>query len=278
MTTDARRCPSCGESAAEKYCAKCGEQIQLRPDYSFRGLLAEMLNVVTNFESNIFRSFASILTKPGLLTTEYFAGRRKRYLKPLQIFIFCNVVFFFFQALSGFNSMRTPLRVHLYRMPYSRFVRPLVANQITKEGTTLTQYETRFNTTIETQAKTLIFLMIPMFAIGLELIYLIKKEYFVKHLVFSTHFFSFYLLLLSVFYVVISSASKIGLPTYLIGDVLMTLVVLGISFVYLMFAARRTYNQSYLWAALSALGSIAVLAVVVQTYRFVLFFTAFYSI
>jgi hypothetical protein len=276
-------CPTCGQTAGEKFCAKCGEQIQVKPDYSLRGLIAETLNVFTSLESNIFRSFAFLVTKPGLLTAEYFAGRRKRYLKPLQLFIFCNVIFFFFQAFTGFNSMRTPLQVHLHRMPYSRFIRAKVAAEITQRGTTFAAYESRFNSTIETQAKTLVFLMIPMFALGLEALYLLRKEYFVKHLIFSIHFFAFYLLMLSLVYVFIVGIDRIshllrGTGLYFMGDLVLTIIVLGSSFIYLIRAVRRVYNQSWLWAGLSTLGLIATLAVVVQTYRFILFFTAFYSI
>jgi hypothetical protein len=276
-------CPTCGEAAEGKYCAKCGEQIQLRPDYSFRGLIGETLNVVANLESNIFRSFAFLIAKPGLLTVEYFAGRRKRHLKPLQLFIFCNVIFFFVQAFAGFNSMRTPLQVHLYRMPYGRFARYKVGNELQKTGMSYTDYETRFNSNIETQAKTLIFLMIPMFAAGLALIYLGQKEYFVKHIVFATHFFAFYLLLLSLFYLVLEVTAKIiaslgGSPRSLFTDLFVTVIVLSVSFVYLLLAGRRAYPQPLLKAALRALTLIGVLAIAVQTFRFVLFFTAFYSV
>ncbi|HEY6806270.1 MAG TPA: DUF3667 domain-containing protein [Pyrinomonadaceae bacterium] len=283
VNTDGPVCPTCGQTGDGKFCAKCGEQIQLKPDYSLRGLVAETLNIVTNLESNIFRSFGLLIAKPGFLTAEYFAGRRKRYLKPLQLFIFCNVIFFFFQAFTGFNSMRTPLQVHLNRMPYSRFIKGKVADAITERGTTFAAYETRFNATIETQAKTLVFLMIPMFALGLEALYLLKKEYFVKHLIFSTHFFGFYLLMLSVTYLGVTVAAMVisrlqGTHRLFIGDVGLTIIVLGAAFVYLLVAVRRVYNQSLLWAGLSTLGLIGVLAVVVQTYRFILFFTAFYSI
>jgi hypothetical protein len=280
--SDGPVCPTCGQTAEGKFCAKCGEQIHVKPDYSFRGLVAEALNVFTNLESNIFRSFAFLIAKPGLLTAEYFAGRRKRYLKPLQLFIFCNVIFFFFQAFTGFHSMRTPLKVHLNRMPYSRFARSKVAAAITERGETFAAYETRFNATIETQAKTLVFLMIPMFALGLEALYLNKKEYFVKHLIFSIHFFGFYLLMLSATYLVVvvvtSIINRVQGTNSFIGDVGLTIIVLSVSFIYLLRAVRRVYNQSWFWAGLSALGLIATLAVVIQTYRFILFFTAFYSV
>jgi hypothetical protein len=275
-------CPTCKQPSQGKFCSACGEEVVLRPDYSFRRFLSETLNIATSLESNIFRSFALLISKPGFLTVEYFAGRRKRYLKPLQLFIFCNVIFFFFQAFTGFNSLRTPLQVHLHQMPYSSLARRKVAKAIVQSGTTFSDYEARFNSTLETQAKTLVFLMIPMFALGLEIIYLRKGEFFVKHLVFSTHFFAFYLLMLSILYLVIKVVGRVlahleGWGDHF-GDLFMTAIMLSCCLVYLVIGCRRAYEQSWALSVLKGLALIGVLAVVVQSFRLVLFFTAFYSI
>jgi hypothetical protein len=253
------------------------------PDYSLRGLLGETLNVVTNLESNIFRSFAKLVAQPGILTLDYFAGRRKRYLKPLQLFIFCNIIFFFFQALSGFNSLRTPLYVHLNMLPYSRLARQMVGNRLHERGVTFKEYQAGFDAVIETQAKTLVFLMIPMFAVGLTVLYLRKKEYFVKHLVFGIHFFSFYLLALSVLFLLTTVVTKLasrltGAAIRSPGDLVFTLIQLSLCFVYLLLAAKTVYQEGWLITAIKSFALIGVLAVVVQSYRLILFFTTFYSV
>src|SRR4029079_14678419 len=96
-------CPECGERIPERLCTRCGEKRVESRDYSLRHFLGEALNVVANLESPIPRSFFALLFRPGLLTSEYLAGRRRRYVKPLQVFLFCNVLFFFAQPLTGFN-------------------------------------------------------------------------------------------------------------------------------------------------------------------------------
>jgi len=274
-----RLCPTCKHPAPDRFCSACGEQILVRPDYSFRGFFLETLNVFTNLESNIFRSFSLLVTKPGLLTVEYFKGRRKLYLKPLQLFIFCNVIFFLVQAYTDFNSLRTPLWVHLHSLPHSALARRMVYGAIAKSGVTYDQYQFRFNAAIETQAKTLVFLMIPLLAIGLKLVYLRRKEYFVKHLVFSTHFYSFYLLMLASFYLLIRVITDLlrGSSTYF-NDLSMTVIVLSCSFIYLMLGVRCAYESSWLMSAVRSLCLLAVVAVAIQTFRAILFFTTFYTI
>lgn len=274
-------CPTCGKQAVDKFCAACGEKILSEPDYSLRGLVGETINVVTNLESNIFRSFWLLVRRPGLLTVEYFAGRRKHYLKPLQLFIFCNVIFFFFQALTDYNSLRTPLRVHLNNMPYSELARQKVSEVLTARGTPFEEYRASFDSTIETHAKTLIFMMIPLLGVGLAIIYVRSKEYVVKHVVFVTHFFSFFLLWLSFFYVFVKMIARLfGLIGYRLrlGDVIMSIVILSVSWWYLAFATRRAYPQSWAKAVLRSFALVGTLMVVIQLYRFILFFTTFYSV
>lgn len=272
-------CPTCGNPAPEKFCAACGEKILKEPDYSLRGLFGETVNVITNLESNIFRSFWLLIRRPGLLTVEYFAGRRKHYLKPLQLFIFCNVIFFFFQAFTGFNSLRTPLRIHLTQLPHSSIARQKVSEVLQTRQIPLEQYRAVFDSTIETQAKTLVFLMIPMFALGLSILYLPAREYVVKHIVFATHFFCFYLLWLSAFYLLTRIITRL-VPVLSLWstDLVMTTISLSLCLVYLIFAARRAYQQGWVSAVLRSVALIGILMVVVQSYRAVLFFTTYYSV
>lgn len=276
-------CPNCRHSSPGKFCPACGEQILKGADYSLRGLLGETLNVVTNLESNIFRSFAALLTGPGFLTAEYFAGRRKRYLKPVQLFIFCNIIFFFFQAFTGFNTLRTPLRVHLHNLPYSALARRRVGKALAETHVPFAEYQARFDTTIETQAKTLVFLMIPMFALGLLVLHVRRKEYFVKHLVFAIHFFSFYLLFLSLLYLIaipiMTFVSRLrGSEREDPSDLFLTAIMLSACYAYLFIAQRRAYAQGWVLTALKSFALIVVLMIVVQSFRLILFFTTFYSI
>ena len=164
-------CPSCGQRSTGRFCSACGEEKGRPSNYSLLGHLGETLKVVTNFESGFFRSFAALITKPGLLTSEYFAGRRKPYLKPLQLFLFCNIAFFVVQSYAEFRTLSTPLSVHIRLLPYSGYARAKVDQAVIEQRTTLKEYEARFNVIIENHSKTLVILMIPMFAVVMQALY-----------------------------------------------------------------------------------------------------------
>ncbi|HKO96594.1 MAG TPA: DUF3667 domain-containing protein [Pyrinomonadaceae bacterium] len=275
-------CPTCGQSSTGRFCSACGEEKGRRSNYSLLGHLGETLKVVTSFESGFFRSFAALISRPGLLTSEYFAGRRKPYLKPLQVFLFCNIAFFVVQSYAEFRTLSTPLRVHTRLLPYSPYARAKVDQAVIEKRTTLREYETRFDAIIENHAKTLVIVMIPMFALLMQALYWRAGRYFVEHLVFSTHFYSFYLLLLTSMILLSTAAFSLARRiTHNLGafqsDLLYTTIMLLSCFIYLLPALRRVYGQGWIVTVIKCVILTASLMLILQLYRFFLFFTAFSS-
>ena len=279
----AAKCPSCDHTSSGRFCSSCGEDKGRSKNYSLVGHLGETFKVITNIESGFFRSFRVLITKPGLLTSEYFAGRRKPFLKPLQLFLFCNIIFFFVQSYTRFNTLSTPLYVHTHQLPYSDYARGKVNKAILERGTTFREYQARFDATIENQSKTLVVLMIPMFALILQVLYWRAGRYFVEHLVFSIHFFSSFLLLLSANLLLTTAIVALArrVTTHLgifNNDLLLTMPLLLVCLIYLLVAVSRAYKQSWIVTVFKCLVLTGGIMFVVQLYRFCLFFTAFYSV
>src|SRR5690606_33085562 len=86
-------CPNCGAPQLGPYCYECGQQekgpVRYQPD-----ILRDLSALAFNVDSRIFRSLWVMYVRPGFLTTEYFAGRRKRYSSPFRMFfVLCIVAF-----------------------------------------------------------------------------------------------------------------------------------------------------------------------------------------
>jgi Protein of unknown function (DUF3667) len=101
-------CPSCAARTIGHFCGNCGEKEVTDQDYSLQHYLKEIVAAVTLLESKVFRSVWLLLTKPGYLSSEYFGGRRVRYMKPLQLFVFLNVVYYFSLSLFVATTFTTP--------------------------------------------------------------------------------------------------------------------------------------------------------------------------
>ena len=54
----------------------------------------ELTHEILNVDGKIFRSLRLLLTRPGFLTREIFAGRRASYVSPLRLYLVASVLAF----------------------------------------------------------------------------------------------------------------------------------------------------------------------------------------
>lgn len=86
-------CANCGATLQGKYCHACGQPIKgmIRP---LSGLTADVIDSVFNIDSRILRTIGPLYFRPGFLTTEYFIGRRQRYVTPFRLVFFLTIIAF----------------------------------------------------------------------------------------------------------------------------------------------------------------------------------------
>lgn len=91
-------CLNCGAQLAGQYCSDCGQKDDPhRP--TFGHFVAETFESLTHADSRLWCTLRALLVRPGLLTAEYFAGRRARYLPPIRLYIVFSVTYFLLLAL-----------------------------------------------------------------------------------------------------------------------------------------------------------------------------------
>ncbi|UXI69124.1 DUF3667 domain-containing protein [Tahibacter amnicola] len=93
-TDSAARCANCDAPLHGSYCYSCGQPLKgmIRP---LSGMMADVLDSVFNVDSRILRTLGPLFWRPGFLTTEYFQGRRVRYVTPFRLFFVMTLVAFF---------------------------------------------------------------------------------------------------------------------------------------------------------------------------------------
>jgi hypothetical protein len=92
-------CGNCQQPLLGPHCYACGQPVRGMVQH-FPTILADFFNAVFGLDSRIARTLGPLLLRPGLLSNEYFAGRRVRYVSPVQLFVFLCLIAFFAVQLS----------------------------------------------------------------------------------------------------------------------------------------------------------------------------------
>jgi len=113
--TTTSQCLNCGAGLVGVYCAECGQKAgHVNP--TLRELLHELWHEVAHVDGKVFVTARHLLSRPGFLTLEYFAGRRAQYVRPLRLYLIFSVIYFGAMQLvpagagdrSGFNVTFNP--------------------------------------------------------------------------------------------------------------------------------------------------------------------------
>ena len=144
-----RRCLNCNEPMQGAFCGICGqlEKEVRRPVIYF---LQEFLRVVFELDGRVYRTLLFLLTQPGYLTKEYFAGRRMKYTPPLRLFLVVSIGFFL--LVTVFNTFQN-LRIAMQGSSDGSEVVTTVSSDgaedfLISEGMTDEQFEENFGDTI----------------------------------------------------------------------------------------------------------------------------------
>jgi len=116
-SADVRRCRNCGAPAPGEFCPECGQETKLRLP-TLREFLREAAGRYVALDGRFWRTMGLLLFRPGRLTREYLAGRRRRYVRPARLYLFSTLVFFAvsrffvsplnFETVDGEPSAKSP--------------------------------------------------------------------------------------------------------------------------------------------------------------------------
>ncbi len=228
------RFPNCGGELAAEYCHKCGQKKIHRHEFSIKHFMAYLVDECTDLESNkIVKTLSALLFRPGRLTAEYLVGRKGNHINPIRLYLTFSAIYFLFAwgALSDIRgggaerAARSPTTIAMARQ---KGLEPKVlANQIYQKA--------------ETYAGLLRFASVLVSGLFLSLLYFGMKRYYVEHLIFSLHYYSFDFLCKSVFALLFIVAGAIGAKL----PVLVLNFFYPLALIYLILALRMVYKQRW---------------------------------
>ncbi|MBL7776124.1 MAG: DUF3667 domain-containing protein [Saprospiraceae bacterium] len=271
------RCVSCGAKLRGKYCHKCGEKVVKPSDFALVRFFQDVLKKITHLDSRVLRSFGLLVGRPGWLTSEYLRGRRRPYLKPVQLFFVVNLVYFLTIGWSNFRTYENPLHSQL-RNPYRPVVEQMLDARFGPGDTEGRQdFELRFDRQNHLLAKSLLILIVPLLALSMWALY--PGRYFGEHLITALHFQALMLVWNMVLGIVLRGGLSAWLP--LPAGIQRFSAEVSEPLFWVVLWAFLTFRSVYAshWAAtlLRALGFALLWLPVVILYRFLVFLATFYT-
>ncbi|MCK7589116.1 DUF3667 domain-containing protein [Subsaxibacter sp. CAU 1640] len=242
-------CKNCEQTLVGKYCHFCGEKVVEEKDFYFKTLLKESVDGIFNLDSKVFKSFYYLIFKPGELTVNYVEGIRKPFMKPIQLFLLINVLFFLF--LTQADILRIPAEY------YFRNDNQTALNQMSEQvGISELELKHQYDSNTTNFSKAAIIVLIPFFALILLMVNYKKQIAFGKHMIFALHYFSFFL----VFCVLLIVVSKLG-------NVVLQISIVAVNFLYLFFAIKKFYKNNMFFSALKAFSILVLFLTLILLYR-----------
>ena len=94
-----QRCRNCGAPAPDAYCPACGQETRPRLP-TIREFAREAAGRYVALDGTLWRTLGALLFRPGMLTREYLAGRRRRYVRPLRLYLAASLACFIVAGLA----------------------------------------------------------------------------------------------------------------------------------------------------------------------------------
>lgn len=215
-------CGNCGSLLSGRYCSACGQRADSGA-HTIGHFVGEATEVLTHADSRLWRTVWLLLARPGFLTSEYFAGRRARYLQPFRLYLITSVLFFILTAVldaainsSGSGAPPVPIGpkdcsdvttdLHVGSFQLLPKLQAACHNIRADSGI-------EFGQRLTHNLGRAMFVFLPLVAALMKLLYWRPHRYYLEHLLLLIHNHSFAFLVMSIYMLAthwMSSGNVIG--------------------------------------------------------------------
>ncbi|NML41002.1 DUF3667 domain-containing protein [Chitinophaga sp. G-6-1-13] len=262
-----KNCLNCNTEVPERYCPHCGQENTVQHE-SFGHLVGHVVADIAHYDSKLLATLKYLTVRPGLLTKEYWAGRRMRYVNPIKLYVFISAVFFFF-----FLALANSHREHNAKPGIETELADVEMGDIGSDYKSVAEYDaaqaakpaSQRNTGLEDRIERrlakmrenkqsgkevikemfthnlpkMMFVLMPLFALMVKWTHRKRNLLFTDHAIFTIHLHSFLFIILFVGLVL----------RYFIHDGLPLELAYWGAFLYFVLALKDTYQQSF-WKSL----------------------------
>ncbi|MEO0366479.1 MAG: DUF3667 domain-containing protein [Pseudomonadota bacterium] len=202
MEPDLQTCTNCGATLPNgaSYCPACGQKVLTDDDRRMRALAREVFAEATDMRGRVLPSLFSLLFLPGRLARAYRVGQRRRFVSPIGLFLFANVVYFLIPSLSDFQIT---LFDQITLQFYSPWIEPMVSNRLgvpsaidawENGSRAMVALANDYELRAADISKTIIVVHVPFIALVTALLTIDKGYRLIDHVAAALHFMAFVML------------------------------------------------------------------------------------
>ena len=257
-------CANCGAPLTGRYCSACGQRHLDQPVHHFRHFVSEAAEDLTHADSRLWQTLIALLFRPGFLTREFLEGRRMRYLPPVRLYLVLSLLYFMIAAVlppSGHEAVVTEKGPQITLAPFGapgaapmsaarakaicanfRYEGPGandLAGRLETDCIKVVMGNSRFRDSFLHNAARAMFILLPLLALVMKMLYRKPPRHYVEHLLFFVHDHAFLFLILGIYAPLAAYApaplretAHVGLDIYIP--------------VYFYLSMRRVYGQGWL--------------------------------
>jgi hypothetical protein len=223
VTATRSACENCGTSLEGHFCHNCGQKELHEHDWSLKHFLHEAWHEIAHLDSKIFLTFRLLLLKPGELTKQYLAGRRKPFVAPIRLYLAITAIFFFFGAQADFNIEG------FQRTGNASGLTNLIQEMAKHTGNTYPAELEKFNQGFHKKFSILVAFAVIALGLAVHLMYRRTEYYYSRSLIFAIHFFSLFFVLLLIWRIALHYLRNSAVQLPMQGFFLVVLVFLTLS-------------------------------------------------
>lgn len=215
------RCKNCDSPLAANFCPQCGQK-NIDLERPLPELFVEAIREAFDIDGRALQTLWTLIRRPGVLTSEFLAGRRRLYSPPFRLYLVISVLFFVIAAWVAGRGI------------------------LLNEGQTLEADAAGQARLFADYVPRLMFILLPAFALLLKVAFW-QRLYF-DHLIHSLHLHSAAYIAIALMLPLEEPATGLGLAT----------VIQALLFVYLLasfvISLQHVYHTTWLVAAGKAAG------------------------
>lgn len=215
------RCKNCDTPLEASFCPQCGQK-NIELERPLPELLGEVVRETLDVDGRAIRTLWTLFRRPGVLTSEYLAGRRRLYSPPFRLYLAISLLFFVVAAWVAGQGI------------------------LLSEDQMLEADAPRQARFLADDLPRLMFILLPVFALLLKAAF--PQRFYFDHLIHSLHLHSAAYVVLALILPLEQAANRLGLA----------MVIQAVLFGYLLanfvISLHHVYRASWLVSSGKAIG------------------------